>query len=78
MQQAFEAIYENGTFRPLPGENLTISEGSRVRITVENEPEPKALELALNVFADFTESEIQEIEEIALNRDHFFGSRDAS
>jgi predicted DNA-binding antitoxin AbrB/MazE fold protein len=75
MQHAIDAIYENGMFRPVPGEQLSITEGRRVRITVEEEPEPSALQLALQVYDGLSETEIAEIEEIALDRSTFFSQR---
>ncbi|MCL4203325.1 MAG: DUF104 domain-containing protein [Pirellulaceae bacterium] len=43
MQRAIDAIYENGMFRPIGRERLAITEGRRVRITVDDEGDPEAL-----------------------------------
>ncbi len=75
MQHAIDAVYENGTFRPLHREMLSITEGQRVRITVDEEGDPEALRLALSVFDGLSGDDIKEIEGIALNRGSFFGLR---
>lgn len=77
MTQSLEAIYENGTFRPVHPESLAISDGQLVRITVDDQPEPEALRLAARVYEGLSETEIGEIEEIALDRKRFFGTRNA-
>ena len=43
MKRALDAVFENGTFRPLRGEHLTIADGQRVRITIEDDPEPEEI-----------------------------------
>lgn len=75
MQLAIDAIYENGTFRPIRGEGLAIAEGRRVRITVDDEGDPEALRLAVSVYDGLSDGEITEIEGIALDRRSFFGQR---
>ena len=77
MNAAIDAIYENGTFRPLQPERIAIAEGQRVRITVSDESDPEALRLALQVYGGLNDKQIDEIEEIALDRSRFFGTRDA-
>jgi len=75
MQHAIDAIYENGMFRPLHRERLAITEGKRVRITVDDEGDPEALRLAVSVYDGLSDGEITEIEGIALDRRSFFGRR---
>ena len=75
MQHAIDAVYENGTFRPLHREMLSITEGQRVRITVDEDGDPEALRLAMSVFDGLSEDDIKEIEGIALERSSFFGLR---
>ena len=75
MKHAIDAIYENGTFRPIRREVIAVAEGQRVRITVDDEGEPQALRLAMSVSDGLSETDIQEIEKIALNRGSFFGPR---
>lgn len=75
MKLAIDAIYENGTFRPIQRELLKLSDGQQVRITVEDESEPDVLRLAARVYEGLSSEEIDEIERIALNRGDFFGGR---
>lgn len=75
MKQAIDTIYENGAFRPVRPETVTIPDGRRVRITVHDEPEPEALRLATQVYDGLSNTEIDEIEQIALDRRSFFGAR---
>ncbi len=74
MQRAIDAIYENGIFRPVHREFLAITEGQRVRITVDDE-EPEAIRLAMCVYEGLSDDDIDEIEKIALDRSGFFGSK---
>ena len=37
MKHAIDAIYENGAFRPVQRDAVTIADGQRVRITVDDE-----------------------------------------
>ena len=74
MQHAIDAIFENGTFRPIHRELLAIPEGQRVRITVDD-GDPESLRLALSVYDGLSDDDIDEIEQIALERRTFFGSR---
>ena len=74
MQHAIDAIFENGTFRPIHRELLAIPEGQRVRITVDD-GDPESLRLALSVYEGLSDDDIDEIEQIALERRTFFGSR---
>ena len=73
MNQTIDAIFENGVLRPL--QKIDIPEHQRVSITIDTSkkhaPE-EILHLADQVFSGLTKEEIAEIEEIALNRSHFF------
>jgi predicted DNA-binding antitoxin AbrB/MazE fold protein len=73
MKHAIDAIYENGTFRPIQRDAVAISDGQRVRITVDDECEPEALRLVMSVYDGLSDKDIFEIEQIALNRGNFFG-----
>ncbi len=65
MKQTINAIYEKGVFL----ENLAISEGKQVRLTMETSSDTTdLLELAAQVYQGLSEEEIDEIEQIALNR----------
>jgi len=75
MKQAIDAIYENGAFRPIQRGALAITDGQRVRITVDDGCEPEALRLAMTVYDGLSDNDIDEIEQIALDRRTFFGTR---
>lgn len=77
MTQTIEAIYQNGTFKPVTPIEENFSEGERVELTVKNKklsPE-EMLKLASQVYEGLSEDEIEEIEKIALDRSNFFGDR---
>jgi len=75
MEQAVEAVFENGTFKVVDPSALHLSEGQKVKLVVE-EPSRAAtdmLALAAQVYEGLSEDEIDEIERIALDRRDFFG-----
>ena len=78
MKHVIDAIYENGTFRPMQPNIIEISEGTHVRITVDDETEPESLKLATCVYEGHSEEDIDDIEQIALNRSNFFGARNTN
>ncbi len=76
MVKTVEAVWENGVFRPLDVADVAIAEGQRVRLAVETSPSPTAeevLQLVTQVYEGLSEEEIDEIEQIALQRGDFFG-----
>lgn len=76
MKEALDAIYEKGVFRPLTPPN--VSDGQQVRLIIETLSESnteEVLELAARVYEGLSQDQIDEIEQIALNRRHFFSSR---
>lgn len=77
MQQTVEAVYENGGFRLIDPADLRMLEGQKVRLIVEPPAESATnpLELAAQVYQGLSESEIDEIERIALDRHDFFGEK---
>ena len=75
MKQAIEAIYENGTFRPLTLGAIEIAEGQRVRLTIDDANEPEAIRLATSVYEGLSVDEVDQIEKIALDRARFFAAR---
>lgn len=77
MKHAIDAIYENGTFRPIQQDAVAVADGQRVRITVDDQCEPEALRLAMSVYDGLSDEDIDEIEQIALDRDIFFGAGSA-
>lgn len=77
MRQTIDAVYENGTFRPIRRAAVTVADGQRVRITVDDECEPDALLLAMCVYDGLSDEEIDDVERIALDCGTFFGARSA-
>ncbi len=71
MKHLIDAIYKNGTFRPVQSNIIKIAKGTHVRITVDNETEPESLKLAVCVYDGI----FDEVERIALNWSNFFGIR---
>ncbi|MBA2692052.1 MAG: antitoxin family protein [Rubrobacter sp.] len=77
MAQTLEAVFENGKFRLLEAPEAPLSQGQRVRITVETAANhDDILALAERVYEGLSEEEIEEIEEISLERRALFGGRE--
>lgn len=74
MTKTIEAIFENGVFKPTSPPD--ISEHKRVTLIIKenNEETPDILSLASTVYDDLSQSDIEDIEKIALDRSRF--SRD--
>lgn len=76
IQQTVDAVFENGVFRPLNPIKDTILEGQKVQLVVRVPESPEdILALAMDVYTGLTEDEIDEIEQIALDRQDFFGEK---
>jgi predicted DNA-binding antitoxin AbrB/MazE fold protein len=77
MQQTVEAIYESGGFRLIDSADLQLFEGQKVRLIIEppDQSATSPLDLAAQVYEGLSDSQIEEIERIALDRDDFFGER---
>jgi predicted DNA-binding antitoxin AbrB/MazE fold protein len=80
MAELIDAVFEQGTFKPL--EPVELPEGQRVTLSVE--PSALTLEGAEEqlrawraVYEGLSEADISEVEAIALDRTNFFRSRDA-
>lgn len=74
LKQMFDAVFENGIFRPLTHLDIPILEGQQVRLVVETPESPEeVLELATRVYNNLSEEQIDEIERIIVNRRDFFG-----
>ena len=75
--QTLDAVFQDGSFKPLDNGSLPFSEGQRVKLTVEvpSETEDNLVELAGQVYEDLSEEDIGEIERLALNRGNFFHDR---
>jgi len=75
MTKKVDAVYEDGAFRPIENSALSLKDGTRVRLTVEqvtDAPEPDVLRLAAEVYAGLSEEDVAEIERIATERGSFF------
>lgn len=79
MKQTIDAVFENGSFRPVDNHSLTFSQGQRVKLIVEDNSEPQEdlIELVTQVYDGLSDKEIDEIEQIALDRSDFFPNRTA-
>ena len=76
IRKQIDAVFENGIFRPLRDNVLKLTDGQQVRLVVEaDEPAQDVLALARKVYSGLSDDEIDEIEQIALSRGHFFGDR---
>jgi predicted DNA-binding antitoxin AbrB/MazE fold protein len=74
MQQIVKAVYENGIFRPLNVPEL--SEGQEVQLIIQskNKISPvQMLQLAAEAYEGFSTEQVHDIEQIALERQNFFG-----
>jgi len=76
-KQIIDAVFENGAFRPLHPGPVPLAPGQRVRLTIEPDPSSRILESAARVYQGLSESEIDEIEQIALDRRDFFETEDS-
>lgn len=74
--ETVEAIFEGGGFRLLHPSHMSLRDGQRVRLVIEQEETPDTiLELAAQVYAGLTAQARQEVEQVALERRDFFGDR---
>lgn len=71
MTKTVEAVYENGVLKPIT--QLNIPEHKKVNLIIEYEipKTPDILSLASAVYNGFSLKEIEDIEKISLNRNHF-------
>jgi predicted DNA-binding antitoxin AbrB/MazE fold protein len=70
--QIYDAVFENGIFRPLTPPDAEIDDGQQVRLVVEPASKTDVLQLATHVYDGLSEEEIDSIEQIALDRRDFF------
>ncbi|MBV9866252.1 MAG: antitoxin family protein [Abitibacteriaceae bacterium] len=77
MAQTYEAIYENGIFRPVQDLPATLAEGQHVRVVVDTEQTPDILQLAAQVYSGLSPDQVREVEAIALERRDFFTHQDS-
>lgn len=75
MTKNVDAIYEDGAFRPIESDALSLHDGARVRLTVEQVTDDSAtnvLDLAAKVYAGLSDEDVAQIENIATDRTNFF------
>jgi len=74
MTQTLDAVFRDGSFKPLNNGSLPFAEGQRVKLTVETlaETQDDLIELAAQVYDGLTEEEVDEVERLALDRSSFF------
>ena len=73
----YNAVFEGGVFRVLTPAEIDVSEGETVRLVVEPIASPEdILELATRVYEGFSEEDIEELENMILERDNFFKGRE--
>ena len=71
-----EAVYEHGGFRLVTPDELTLTEGQKVRLLVEPIEKPDdILALASRVYEGLTDDQIDSIEQHLRRREDFFGER---
>lgn len=74
--QSIAAVFEDGRFRPVRPIDPPLVDGQQVRLVVETDLSADAiLDLAMSVYDGLSEEEIDEIEQIALQRGDFFWQR---
>lgn len=69
-----EAVYETGIFRPVAPVAPSLAEGQHVRLVVETNAPEDILRLAAMVYDGLSEEEVEDIEQIALDRSIFFAT----
>ena len=74
MTQTLDAVFKDGSFKPLNNGSLPFAEGQRVKLTVETpvETQDDLIELAAQVYDGLTEEEVNEVERLALDSGKFF------
>lgn len=75
-KQIVDAVYQNGAFHLVGSQPLSIEEGKRVQVVIDdaasNGSGKNILDLATRVYAGLSEEEITEVERIATDRSRFF------
>ncbi|HET9492685.1 MAG TPA: antitoxin family protein [Chloroflexia bacterium] len=71
-----DAVYEHGVFRLLDADEVSLPEGQRVHLIIEPVETPRSsLELLIHLYDGLPEEDIDEIEEIILDRKNYFAGR---
>lgn len=76
MSEVIDAVFSDGNFKPLNGARLPLSEGQRVRLTIEtpHDSDQDLVELAGQVYEGLSDAQVHEIETIAVDRSNFFNN----
>jgi predicted DNA-binding antitoxin AbrB/MazE fold protein len=77
-QLPIDAVFENGLFRPVDPVRLSVREGERVRLHIEDAPGKTSLDEASSVYEGLSPADVAKVEQIALNRGHFFDKQSAN
>lgn len=80
MSQILDAVFKDGSFKPVDKGSLSFAEGQRVKLTVEvtSEAEGNLVELAGQVYEGLSAEDIEEVERLALDRSKFFHDHESS
>ncbi len=71
-----EAVFADGSFRPVEPSDLALTEGQKVRLIIETIGSPDdILELAARVYDGLTSEQIDAVEQLQQRRDDFFEGR---
>jgi predicted DNA-binding antitoxin AbrB/MazE fold protein len=72
--QTLDAVFKDGSFKPLDNGSLPFSEGQRVKLTVEAplDSQDDLIKLAAQVYEGLTEEEMNDVERLAMDRRSFF------
>jgi predicted DNA-binding antitoxin AbrB/MazE fold protein len=74
--ETLDAIFEHGIFRLVEPTNIPLQDGQHVRLVIETDESPETiLALAADVYEGLSPQDITEVEQIALQRQDFFGDR---
>ena len=74
MTQTLDAVFKDGSFKPLSNGSLPFAEGQRVKLTVETpgETQDDLIAMAGQVYDGLNDEEVNEVERLALDRGSFF------
>jgi predicted DNA-binding antitoxin AbrB/MazE fold protein len=74
MTQTLDAVFKDGSFKPLNNGSLPFVEGQRVRLTVETpaETQDDLIKLVAHIYDGLTDEDVNEVERLALDRSSFF------
>ena len=74
MTQTMDAVFENGSFKPVNNGSLPFSQGQLVKLTVEVPPAPDGnlIDIAGSVYEGLSDKEVDDVERLALDRSKFF------